>query len=171
MPKVLLSTSLGDITLELDEEKAPASVKNFLEYVKSGHYEGTVFHRVIDSFMIQGGGYDTSLQKRATRPPIPNEADNGLKNEQGTVAMARTSDINSATAQFFVNVVDNDFLNHRSKTPEGYGYAVFGKVCDGDDVVEAIKAVDTGPKGIFAKDCPQEDIVINKAEVLEEEQE
>ena len=169
MPKVLLSTSLGDFTIELDEEKAPKSVENFLEYVESGHYEGTVFHRVIEGFMIQGGGYDTSLTKRTPRAPIPNEADNGLKNDLGTVAMARTSDINSATAQFFVNVVNNDFLNHRSKTPEGYGYAVFAKVVDGMDVVEAIKSVETGPKGVFAKDCPMEDIVITGVKVIEEE--
>ena len=168
MPNVVLSTSLGDFTIELDAEKAPKSVENFLEYVKSGHYEGTVFHRVIEGFMVQGGGYDTSLTKRPPREPIENEADNGLKNDRGTVAMARTSDINSATAQFFVNVVDNDFLNHRSKTPEGYGYAVFGKVVDGMDVVDAIKAVETGPKGVFAKDCPLEDVVISGAKVVEE---
>ena len=168
MPNVVLSTSLGDFTIELDAEKAPKSVENFLEYVNSGHYEGTVFHRVIEGFMVQGGGYDTSLTKRPPREPIENEADNGLKNDRGTVAMARTSDINSATAQFFVNVVDNDFLNHRSKTPEGYGYAVFGKVVDGMDVVDAIKAVETGPKGVFAKDCPLEDVVISGAKVVEE---
>jgi len=169
MPNVLLSTSLGDITMELNEEKAPKSVENFLEYVNSGHYEGTVFHRVIEGFMIQGGGYDTSLTKRPPRAPIENEADNGLKNDRGTIAMARTSDINSATSQFFVNVVDNDFLNHRSKTPEGYGYTVFAKVVDGMDVVDEIKAVKTGAKGVFSKDCPEEDIVITGAKVLEEE--
>ncbi len=169
MPKVLMSTSLGDITLELNEEKAPKSVANFLEYVNSGHYEGLVFHRVIEGFMVQGGGYDTSLTKRPPRDPVENEADNGLKNDSGTVAMARTADINSATSQFFVNVANNDFLNHRSKTPEGYGYAVFGKVVDGMDVVDEIKATETGPKGVFAKDCPQEDVVINSAKVLEEE--
>ena len=168
MPNVLLRTTLGDIKLELNEEKAPLSVKNFLEYVESGHYEGTVFHRVIDGFMIQGGGYDTSLEKRTTNDPVANEADNGLKNDLGSVAMARTSDVNSATAQFFVNVVNNDFLNHRNKTPEGYGYAVFGKVIDGMDVVDKIKAVKTGAKGIFAKDCPEEDIVITGVKVVEE---
>ena len=169
MPKVLMSTSLGDITLELDEEKAPKSVANFLEYVNSGHYEGLVFHRVIEGFMVQGGGYDTSLTKRPPREPVENEADNGLKNDVGTVAMARTADVNSATSQFFVNVANNDFLNHRSKTPEGYGYTVFGKVVEGMDVVDKMKAVETGAKGVFAKDCPEEDIVINSAKVLEEE--
>lgn len=168
MAKVRLSTTLGDITLALDAEKAPVSVENFLEYVKSGHYAGTVFHRVIDDFMIQGGGYDSTLTKRPTRDPITNEADNGLENKVGTVAMARTSDPDSATAQFFINIKDNAFLDHTAKTPEGWGYAVFGEVEDGMDVVDKIKAVATGAKGMFSKDCPQEDIVINSAEVIEE---
>jgi peptidyl-prolyl cis-trans isomerase B (cyclophilin B) len=167
MPKVALKTSMGEIVLELDQEKAPNTVKNFLEYVESGHYAGTVFHRVIDGFMIQGGGYDTSLTKKPTRDPIANEADNGLKNDLGTVAMARTADVDSATSQFFINVVNNDFLNFRSKTPEGWGYAVFGKVVDGMDVVDKIKALPTGAKGMFTKDCPLEDVVIESAEILE----
>ena len=166
MATVLLSTPLGDITLELDEENAPVSTKNFLEYVASGHYVGTVFHRVIDGFMVQGGGYDENLEKKKTLDPITNEAANGLKNDRGTVAMARTMELNSATAQFFVNVVNNDFLNHRAPTPEGYGYAVFGKVADGMDVVDKIKAVKTGSKGPFQKDCPQEHVVITGAKVV-----
>ncbi len=168
MPTVLLSTSLGDIKLELNEEKAPVSVKNFLEYVESDHYVGTVFHRVIDGFMIQGGGYDEDLKKKPPRDPITNEADNGLKNDRGTVAMARTMELNSATAQFFVNVVNNDFLNHKAPTPEGYGYAVFGEVTEGMDVVDKIKAVKTGAKGPFAKDCPEEHVIITAASVVEE---
>ncbi len=168
MPKVLLSTSLGKITLALNEAKAPVSVKNFLEYVESGHYVGTVFHRVIDGFMVQGGGYDENLKKKTPRDPITNEADNGLKNDRGTVAMARTMELNSATAQFFVNIVNNDFLNHRGPTPEGYGYAVFGEVSEGMDVVDKIKAVQTGSKGPFQKDCPQEHVVITAAEVVED---
>ncbi|MCB0545900.1 MAG: peptidylprolyl isomerase, partial [Saprospiraceae bacterium] len=123
--KVKLETTLGDIVMELDEEKAPVSCKNVLEYVDAGHYAGTVFHRVINGFMIQGGGYDETLQKKPTKPAIKNEATNGLKNVRGSVAMARTPDIDSATSQFFINVVDNDFLDHRDETPEGYGYAVF----------------------------------------------
>lgn len=167
MKKVVLNTSMGDITLELDEDKAPISVKNFLEYVESGHYAGTLFHRVIDGFMVQGGGYDEELQKKPTRDAIENEANNGLKNDRGTVAMARTSEINSATSQFFINVADNDFLNHRGETPEGWGYAVFGKVVEGMDVVDKIKSVPTGPRGSFAKDCPETNVVITGASVVE----
>ena len=167
MATVLLSTTLGDITLDLDEENAPVSVKNFLQYVAEGHYVGTVFHRVIDGFMVQGGGYDENLKKKKVHDPITNEAANGLKNDRGTVAMARTMELNSATSQFFFNVVNNDFLNHRAPTPEGYGYAVFGKVADGMDVVDKIKAVKTGSKGPFQKDCPQEHVVITGAKVVE----
>jgi peptidyl-prolyl cis-trans isomerase B (cyclophilin B) len=160
MTKVLLKTTMGDITLALDEERAPITVANFLEYANSGHYCGTVFHRVIDGFMIQGGGYDANLKKKPTLPPIPNEAENGLKNTRASISMARTSDINSATAQFFINVKDNAFLDHRDKSPEGYGYAVFGAVIDGMDVVDAIKSVQTGAKGSFNKDCPLTEITI-----------
>jgi peptidyl-prolyl cis-trans isomerase B (cyclophilin B) len=163
MTKVALETSLGKIIMELNEEKAPKSVANFLEYLDAKHYEGTLFHRVIDGFMIQGGGYDRELKKKTTRTPVEIEADNGLTNDRGTVAMARSSDPNSATAQFFVNVVDNPFLNHKDKTPEGWGYAVFGKVVEGMDVVDKIKTVPTGAKGNFAKDCPLEDVVITSA--------
>jgi cyclophilin family peptidyl-prolyl cis-trans isomerase len=158
---------MGNITLELDEARAPISVQNFLEYVEDKHYDGTVFHRVINGFMIQGGGYDASGTKRPVRPAIQNEADNGLKNERGTVAMARTSEVNSATAQFFINVVDNAFLDHQDTTPQGYGYTVFGKVVDGMDVVDEIKVVPTGAKGSFAKDCPETDVTINSVTLVE----
>jgi len=163
MTKVALETSLGKVILELNEEKAPKSVQNFLEYLDAKHYEGTLFHRVIDGFMIQGGGYDRELKKKPTRPPVEIEADNGLTNDRGSVAMARSSDPNSATAQFFINVVDNPFLNHKDKTPEGWGYAVFGKVVEGMEVVDKIKTVPTGAKANFAKDCPLEDVVITSA--------
>jgi cyclophilin family peptidyl-prolyl cis-trans isomerase len=167
MSKVLIKTTLGEITVELDEEKAPISVQNFLQYVDAGHYAGTVFHRVIDGFMVQGGGYDLEFNKKPTQPPIENEAHNGLTNDRGTLAMARTSEVNSATAQFFVNVADNVFLNHKAKTPEGYGYAVFGRVVEGMDVVDKIKGLATGAKGPFAKDCPLEDVVIESATRVE----
>ena len=157
---VLMTTSMGDITIELNNEKAPISTQNFLSYVDSGHYAGTVFHRVIDGFMVQGGGYDENLEKKPTRNAIPNEADNGLKNVVGTVAMARTNDPHSATAQFFVNVKDNAFLDHKEKAGPGWGYAVFGKVTSGMDVVNQIKGVTTGSKGSFAKDAPLENVVI-----------
>jgi peptidyl-prolyl cis-trans isomerase B (cyclophilin B) len=160
MAKVLLKTNKGDITLTLDAAKAPKTVANFVQYVKSGHYDGTIFHRVIDNFMIQGGGMTTGAQ-------IENEANNGLKNERGTVAMARTSDPHSATAQFFINVNDNDFLNHTAPNAQGWGYAVFGKVTDGLDVVDVIRKVKTGNTG-FHQDVPAEDILIEKASVLEE---
>jgi peptidyl-prolyl cis-trans isomerase B (cyclophilin B) len=163
MAKVLLKTSEGDITLELNEEKAPVSTKNFLEYVDSGHYAGTIFHRVIEGFMVQGGGYDASFAKKPTQPPIQNEATNGLKNNRGTVAMARTSDVGSATAQFFINVVDNEFLNHKDTSQQGYGYCVFGEVTDGMDVVDKIRKAPTGSKGPFQKDCPLTDVVIESA--------
>ncbi len=165
MPSVLLKTNHGDITLELDAAKAPKSVANFLAYVKSGHYDGTIFHRVIDNFMIQGGGMTAGMKQKPTLDQIENEANNGLKNERGTIAMARTSDPHSATAQFFINVNDNDFLNHTAPTPQGWGYAVFGKVSNGMDVVDKIKKVKTGNAG-YHQDVPTEDVVIEKASVL-----
>ncbi|MEY4059493.1 MAG: cyclophilin [Polynucleobacter sp. 24-46-87] len=167
MAKVLLKTNQGDITLTLDAAKAPKTVANFLEYVKSGHYDGTIFHRVIDNFMIQGGGMTAGLKEKSSGAQIENEANNGLKNDRGTVAMARTSDPHSATAQFFINVNDNDFLNHTSPSAQGWGYAVFGKVTDGLDVVDTIRKVKTGNSG-FHQDVPKEDVVIEKASVLEE---
>jgi len=167
MPSVLLKTNRGDITLDLDAVKAPKTVANFLAYVKSGHYDGTIFHRVIDNFMIQGGGMTSGMKQKSTLAEIENEANNGLKNDRGTIAMARTSDPHSATAQFFINVNDNDFLNHSAPTPQGWGYAVFGKVSDGMDVVDAIKKVPTGNAG-YHQDVPTEDIVIEKATVVAE---
>ncbi len=160
MTTVNVETSLGNFTIELDAAKAPKTVANFLEYVDAGHYDGTIFHRVIDGFMVQGGGYDGSYAKRPTRTPVDNEADNGLKNQTGTVAMARTSDPHSATAQFFVNVSDNAFLDHSAKTGQGWGYCVFGKVTAGMDVVAKIEAVPTGPQGPFGKDAPLQQVVI-----------
>ena len=167
MAIVLLKTNKGDITLTLDSAKAPKTVANFLEYVKVGHYDSTIFHRVIDNFMIQGGGMTAGLKEKSSGAQIENEADNGLKNERGTVAMARTSDPHSATAQFFINVGDNDFLNHSAKNAQGWGYAVFGKVTDGMDVVDAIRKVKTGNSG-FHQDVPAEDVVIEMASVLED---
>lgn len=166
-PKVRLATSHGDITLELDAAKAPETVENFLGYVRDGHYDGTVFHRVIDNFMIQGGGMDASLRPKQTKAPIQNEADNGLKNLRGSIAMARTQDVHSATAQFFINVADNDFLDHTSKSPMGYGYAVFGKVVEGMETVEAIRQVKTGNKGMH-QDVPVEPVTINQAVIVED---
>ncbi|MEI6183156.1 MAG: peptidylprolyl isomerase [Polynucleobacter sp.] len=167
MAKVLLKTNQGDITLSLDSAKAPKSVANFLQYVKSGHYDGTIFHRVIDNFMIQGGGMTPGMKEKSAGKQIENEANNGLKNNLGTVAMARTSDPHSATAQFFINVNDNDFLNHTAPNAQGWGYAVFGKVTDGMDVVNAIRKVKTASSG-FHQDVPSVDVVIEKATVLEE---
>lgn len=158
-PQVLLKTSMGDITLELNQEKAPKSVANFLQYVKSGHYNGTIFHRVIGSFMIQGGGFDASMKQKPTNPPIENEASNGLKNEPYSVAMARTSNPNSATAQFFINVKNNGFLNYPGQ--DGAGYAVFGKVVKGTEVVDKIKDVQTGPG-----DVPAKPVVIESASLV-----
>ena len=155
----------GVITLELDEAKAPKSVANFLAYVKAGHYDSTVFHRVIKNFMIQGGGFEPGMKQKPTQAPVTNEADNGLKNNQYTVAMARTSDPHSATAQFFINTVDNDFLNFKAPTAQGWGYAVIGKVVKGENVVDAIKAVPTTRKG-FHDDVPRDDVVIEKAVVV-----
>jgi peptidyl-prolyl cis-trans isomerase B (cyclophilin B) len=167
MAKVLLKTNKGDITLNLDGAKAPKSVANFLQYVKSGHYDGTIFHRVIDNFMIQGGGMTTGMKQKPTSAEIENEANNGLKNDRYTVAMARTSEPHSATAQFFINTNDNDFLNHTAPNAQGWGYTVFGKVTDGTDVVDAIGKVKTGSSG-FHQDVPSVDVLIEKATVLEE---
>ena len=166
MSKVQLHTNQGVITIELDAEKAPKSVENFLSYVRKGHYDNTIFHRVIKNFMIQGGGFEPGMKQKGTDAPIENEAGNGLKNDKYTVAMARTNAPHSATAQFFINVVDNDFLNFSSPTPQGFGYAVFGKVVEGTDVVEQIKGVRTGSSG-FHQDVPLEDVVIEKAVVVE----
>ena len=167
VPTVEMTTNKGLITIELDPARAPKSVENFVAYVKAGHYNGTVFHRIIDGFMIQGGGFaikDGELAQKPTRAPIANEADNGLKNVIGSIAMARTNDPNSATSQFFINLVNNDFLDFRSKTPQGWGYAVFGKVTDGMDVVNKIKGVKTGTSG-FHQDVPKEDVVIQSVTV------
>ncbi|QTX33663.1 peptidyl-prolyl cis-trans isomerase [Aminithiophilus ramosus] len=163
---VKLETNKGDILLELDGEKAPKTTENFLAYVREGFYDGTIFHRVIDNFMIQGGGFDEAMSQKETHDPIENEADNGLKNEAYTVAMARTQDPHSATAQFFINVKDNVFLDHTSPTTRGWGYAVFGKVVEGRDVVDAIKAVATGNTG-FHQDVPVEPVLLVKATVVE----
>ncbi|MFZ5755821.1 MAG: peptidylprolyl isomerase [Pseudomonadota bacterium] len=162
--KVVMHTTAGKIEIELDTAKAPVSAENFANYVKSGHYDGTIFHRVISNFMIQGGGFDTDMNQKPTGKPIRNEANNGLKNLRGTLAMARTSDPHSASAQFFINVVDNDFLNYRSETTQGWGYAVFGKVTAGMDVVDAIRAVKTGRAGMH-QDVPLEPVVVTKAEL------
>lgn len=162
---VKLHTSLGTITLELDGEKAPETVRNFLTYVQDGHYDNTIFHRVIKGFMIQGGGFEPGMKQKPTREPIKNEADNGLKNVTGTVAMARTQAPHSASAQFFINVTDNDFLDHRSPDMQGWGYCVFGRVTDGMDVVNAIRSVKTGSSG-FHQDVPVEDVVIERAEIV-----
>jgi peptidyl-prolyl cis-trans isomerase B (cyclophilin B) len=166
MIMVRLETSMGEIFLELDAEKAPKTVANFLSYVNSGHYDGTIFHRVIDGFMIQGGGMTDGMQEKPTSDPIENEADNGLTNDTYTVAMARTMDPHSATAQFFINVKKNDFLNHSAKNERGWGYTVFGKVAKGHGVVNKIKAVATGRVGGY-DDVPKEPVTIIKAEVVE----
>lgn len=158
-PVVILETNLGEITLELDAEQAPLTVENFLRYVDDGHYDGTIFHRVIPGFMIQGGGFDADMQQKQTRAPIKNEADNGLANMRGTIAMARTSVVDSATSQFFINVADNAFLNHQGES--NFGYAVFGKVIAGDEVVQSIAAVATGSRGGHG-DVPLEAVVIKR---------
>ena len=160
---VKLHTNHGVITLELDAERAPQTVANFLEYVRSGFFDNTVFHRVIDGFMVQGGGFEPGMNQKRTNAPIKNEADNGLKNEAYTVAMARTSDPNSATAQFFINVSDNAFLDHTAPTPQGWGYAVFGRVVEGKEVVDAIRKVPTGSRGMH-QDVPVNDVIIERAE-------
>lgn len=161
---VKLHTNYGVITLELFTDKAPKTVANFIEYVKSGFYDNTIFHRVIDGFMIQGGGFEPGMEQKSTNDPVENEANNGVANNTGTVAMARTNDPHSATAQFFINVSDNSFLNFRSESMDGWGYCVFAQVTDGIDVVEKIKAVKTGNAG-FHQDVPLEDVVIQKAEL------
>ena len=161
---VKLNTNHGTIVLELDAAKAPNTVANFLQYAKDGFYDGTIFHRVINGFMIQGGGMEPGMAEKQTRAAIQNEANNGLPNARGTIAMARTPDPHSATAQFFINVADNDFLNFRTETPDGWGYCVFGKVTDGMDVVDKIKGVETGNKG-YHQDVPVEDVVIESVEV------
>lgn len=162
---VKLHTSMGVITLELDTEKAPKSVENFLQYVQDGFYDGTIFHRVIDGFMIQGGGFEPGMSQKPTRAPVENEAANGLKNDAYTIAMARTPNPHSATAQFFINVSNNSFLNFTAPTPQGFGYAVFGKVAEGKEVVDAIKKVRTGSKAGH-QDVPVDDVVITKAEIV-----
>jgi cyclophilin family peptidyl-prolyl cis-trans isomerase len=160
---VVFETDLGTFEIALEDEKAPKSVANFLKYVDDKHYDGTIFHRVIPSFMAQGGGYDGEFEKKSVRDAVENEADNGLKNTRGTVAMARTSDPHSATAQFFVNVKDNGFLDHTGKNGAGWGYAVFGKVTSGMDVIDKIVSVATGSRGPFSKDAPLENVVIKSA--------
>ena len=165
-PRVLLSTSLGDITLELDAVKAPASSSNFLTYAAFGHFDGTIFHRVIPGFMIQGGGFTADITQKATKAPIANEADNGCKNERGTVAMARTSEPHSATSQFFINLENNAFLDHKAKTAQGWGYAVFGKVVEGIDVVDQIAQVPTGKQGPHS-DVPREPVSVDRVTVLD----
>jgi len=165
-PKVELHIAgYGVITLELDADKAPQSAKNFVDYVNAGHYDRTIFHRVINGFMVQGGGFEPGMTQKKTNAPIQNEANNGLKNNNYTVAMARTSDPHSASAQFFINVADNAFLNHTSQSPQGWGYAVFGKVVGGQDIVDRIKGVKTGRKGVY-DDVPKDDVVIEKAVVV-----
>ena len=165
-PAVRLETSMGDIVVRLDARKAPETTANFIRYVKAGHYDGLIFHRVIKGFMIQGGGMDASMQEIATEAPIRNEANNGLQNRKYTIAMARTSDPHSASAQFFINTADNAFLNYKSQTPQGWGYAVFGKVIKGQDVVDKIEAVRTGRRG-YHEDVPREAVIIKKATVIE----
>ncbi len=167
-PRVLLQTNMGNITLQLDAEKAPKTVENFLQYVDEGFYDGTIFHRVISNFVIQGGGFTQNFVKKPTRAPIANEANNGLSNVRGTIAMARTSDPHSATSQFFINVVDNTFLDHRSQTQRGWGYTVFGKVVEGMEVVDKIRRVPTGRGGPFSKDVPRQTVFIKKAVLIAE---
>jgi len=166
---VIIRTTFGDIKLELDAEKAPVTVANFLEYARAGFYNGTIFHRVINNFMIQGGGFDINMEQKAVGKPIDNEADNGLKNDFGTIAMARTMEPHSATAQFFINVKDNDFLNHSGKNMQGWGYTVFGKMVEGEEVLEKIRNVPTGSSGGH-QDVPNEAVIIGSVEVIEEYQ-
>jgi len=165
-PKVKFVTSEGSFTIELYQDKAPKTVENFLQYVKNKHYDGTIFHRVIKDFMVQGGGYDKNYTEKPTSAPIKNEADNGLKNTAGTVAMARKPDPDSASAQFFINTVDNPFLDHKAPTPQGWGYAVFGKVTEGMDTVEKIRNTPTGPGGPFRSDAPQKQVIIESAWIV-----
>ncbi|HIE01061.1 MAG TPA: peptidyl-prolyl cis-trans isomerase [Thiotrichaceae bacterium] len=166
-PVVEMQTNLGTIVLELNAEKAPKTVANFLQYAKTGFYKGTIFHRVIDGFMIQGGGFTKNYRQKKTHQAITNEADNGLQNTQGTIAMARTPDPDSATSQFFINVTDNFFLDHTKRTPRGWGYAVFGKVTQGMDVVDSITKVETGRGGPFRRDVPKTLVIIQKVSVVE----
>ncbi len=165
-PVVAFKTNLGDIKVELDAVRAPFTTINFIHYVKKGHYDGTIFHRVIPNFMIQGGGFTTDYEKKLTDDMIPNEADNGLKNLSGTIAMARTRDPHSATAQFFINTTDNGFLDHTQKTPRGWGYAVFGHVIDGMDVVRKIEHGETGAGGMFSTDVPKEMVIIESVQII-----
>jgi peptidyl-prolyl cis-trans isomerase B (cyclophilin B) len=164
-PSVKLETNMGDIVIALNAEKAPKTVENFLQYVEDGFYNGTIFHRVIKNFMIQGGGFTESFEQKSTRAPVENEADNGLSNKRGSIAMARTNDPHSATAQFFINVVDNDFLDFRGKDPSSWGYAVFGEVVEGMDVVDKIREVSTTMRGPH-QDVPADNVVIEKATVI-----
>jgi peptidyl-prolyl cis-trans isomerase B (cyclophilin B) len=164
---VIIRTTFGEIKLELDAEKAPKTVANFISYARDGFYDGTIFHRVIDNFMIQGGGFDTDMQQKASGDPIENEADNGLKNDFGTIAMARTSDPHSATAQFFINVKDNDFLNHSGKNMQGWGYTVFGKVVEGSEVLDKIRAVPTASRKGH-QDVPADPVIIESVVIVEE---
>ena len=166
MSKVQLQTTQGVITIELDAEKAPKTVENFLSYVRKGHYDNTIFHRVIKNFMIQGGGFEPGMKQKPTRAPVKNEADNKISNAAYTIAMARTSDPHSATAQFFINVADNTFLDHTAPTPQGWGYCVFGRVVEGNDVVDRIKGVKTGAKGMH-QDVPLQDVIIERAEIAD----
>ena len=163
-PVVTMSTSMGDIRIELNSAKAPISTQNFLDYINEGHFDGLIFHRVIPGFMIQGGGFDSAMSQKKSKAPIKNEASNGLKNVIGSIAMARTNVVDSATAQFFINVKDNDFLNHKNTSPDGYGYAVFGQVIDGMDVVHAIEKVKTGNRGMH-QDVPVQAVVINSVKL------
>jgi peptidyl-prolyl cis-trans isomerase B (cyclophilin B) len=165
--QVLMTTTVGPITLELDADSAPKTVENFLSYVASGFYDGTIFHRVIDNFMIQGGGFDADMGQKATEAPIENEANNGLTNLRGTIAMARTQDPHSATAQFFINVNDNDFLNHTGENMQGWGYAVFGKVAEGEDVLDKIRCVQTGSQAGH-QDVPVEPIIIESITIIDQ---
>ena len=166
-PQVLMETSMGNVRIELFKEKAPITVRNFLSYVKEGFYDGLIFHRVIGTFMIQGGGFDETMNQKKTKFAIKNEAANGLSNKRGTLAMARTNVVDSATSQFFINVVDNDFLDHRGKTADQFGYAVFGQVIEGMDVLDAIKGVKTGNKGGHS-DVPLEPVIIKSMKPCEE---
>ena len=164
---VIIRTTFGEINLELDAEKAPKTVENFLNYAREGYYDGTIFHRVIDNFMIQGGGFDTEMQQKPCGDPVENEADNGLKNDFGTVAMARTTEPHSATAQFFINVKDNDFLNHSGKNMQGWGYAVFGKITAGSEVLDKIRAVPTTSRNGH-QDVPTDPVIIESVEIVED---
>ena len=161
---IKMKTSMGEMTIELDHDKAPVTSANFEQYAKEGFYDGTIFHRVIDGFMIQGGGFEPGMKQKTTREPIENEAENGLRNDRGTIAMARTQDPHSATSQFFINIFDNNSLNHTAPTPQGWGYCVFGKVVDGIEVVDAIRDVETGRHGMHA-DVPVEDVLIESVTV------